>query len=87
VARYQKRLSGPLLDRIDVHVEVGRQRDGLPVLEERETSVDVIVEQLGLARDAVRCPGGIVRRALRRWSSNTCAACRKTSNKGYLSQP
>jgi predicted ATPase with chaperone activity len=51
--------SGPLLDRIDVHMEVGRQRDGLPILvEERETSVDVIVEQLGLAHDAVRCRGG-----------------------------
>jgi len=51
VARYQKRISGPLLDRIDIHVEVPRvEYEKLTDRRLGETSADVRARVLG-ARD------------------------------------
>ena len=51
VARYQKRISGPLLDRIDLHVEVPRvDYEKLAGREETESSV-VVRQRVEVARD------------------------------------
>jgi len=52
IARYQKKLSGPLLDRIDLHVEVPRLK--FEKIEENSTAVEnsaEIYKQVQLARD------------------------------------
>src|SRR5436309_15281441 len=59
VARYQKRLSGPLLDRIDVHVEVPRVAyDKLAGATRGEPSADIRARvQAARARQAARLAG------------------------------
>jgi magnesium chelatase family protein len=50
VSRYQKRISGPLLDRIDIHIEV-------PRVEYEKLSDDRLGEPSAAIRDRVRQRG------------------------------
>ena len=60
IARYQKRLSGPLLDRIDIHIEVPRvEYEKLTDRRDAERSVDVRVRVLAAReRQLARFGGG-----------------------------
>jgi len=73
VARYQKRLSGPLLDRIDVHVEVPRVAyDKLAGDSRGEPSAAIRARvQAARARQATRLAGSEL---LWGWASSPCPA-------------
>jgi magnesium chelatase family protein len=65
VARYRRRLSGPLLDRIDIHIEVPRQPPDATQVDGRasESSAEV-ADRIGLAIDRQRARQGMRNHAL-----------------------
>lgn len=56
IARYRGRVSGPLLDRIDLHVEVPRQKHAEQSAAE---SSEIVAERVKVARDIQHARGGL----------------------------
>ena len=83
IETYRRRVSGPLLDRIDLHVEVGPvQYSELAGSEKGECSADIrkrviaarAVQTARYARDGIRCNGELSGQLLRKYCQPDAAA-------------
>ncbi|MET0104050.1 MAG: YifB family Mg chelatase-like AAA ATPase [Sedimenticola sp.] len=83
VRRYRSRISGPLLDRIDMHIEVPRQP--LETIgnrtEKTEETSERVRERVASARDRQRERNGVLNSALQ---GKTLEACCRIDEKGEL---
>jgi magnesium chelatase family protein len=67
VTKYQKRISGPLLDRIDIHIEV-------PRVDNKKLSGDRTGEMSESIHVGVQCPGDISKNSSRTIAHPTSSA-------------